>query len=429
MNSSRLKQRSYLPERVSQRRRVVVTGVGAVSAAGVGVQKLWSALLDARSCISSIENYDSEGMRSRIGGEVKDFDPAKLIEPRLKPKRLARQGQFALVASAEAVANAQLQPTYLREHRCGVVLGSASCNTGEIAAAALRVHEKGPNQLSPATMGIFNMQSQVSAVIDQFELQNVQGLSIAGACTSGIDAIVMGADMIRAGQAEIVICGGTDSPLSRTGGSVLIQAGICSSRNDEPERASRPFDRERDNGLMAEGAAVVVLERRDLVLDRGGDYYAEWLGDHTIRDAQDGLSGNGLGSAMSGALQNALCALGDIDYISAWGCGDPLIDQVETQAIKEVFGERAYDIAVSSIKAVTGNPLAAGGALQMVAGALTLHHRLLPPTANYEHGDLDCDLDYIRGSPRRARPRRILLNAHGQGGGNTCVVLGPRTAE
>ena len=429
MNQRCWQQQSYLPERGVSQRRVVITGVGAVSAAGIGVPPLWEALLAGRSCISRIENYDSEGMRSRIGGEVKGFDPVKLIDPRLKPKRLARQGQFALVASGEAVADAKLQPEWLNAHRCGVVLGSASCNTGEIAAAALRVHEKGPNQLSPATMGIFNMQSQVAAVIDQFGLQNVQGLSLAGACTSGIDAIVMGADMIRAGQADIVICGGTDSPLSRTGGSVLIQAGICSTRNEEPESASRPFDRERDNGLMAEGAAVVVLERRDLVIDREGQYYAEWLGDHTIRDNADGPSGNGLGPAIRGALRNALCSLGEIDYISAWGCGDPVIDQVETQAIKDVFGERAYDLAISSIKAVTGNPLAAGGALQMVAGALTLRHRLLPPTANYEHADLDCDLDYIQGNSRRARPRRILLNAHGQGGGNTCVVLGPRTPE
>ena len=425
--NSRSWQQAYLPPPTE--RRVVITGLGAVSAAGIGAPALWQALLAGRSAISEISRFDVSDMKSRIAGEVKDFDPVKLIDARLKPKRLARQGQFAVVAADEAVRDAGLSAAALRPRRCGVTLGSASCNTGEIAEAALRVDSRGPSQLNPSTMGIFNMQSQVSAVIDLLGLENVPSLSVAGACTSGLDAAAYGYYLIHSGQADVVICGGTDSPLSRTGSSVLIQAGICSTRNDEPERASRPFDRERDNGLMAEGAAVVILERHDLAMERGAKPYAEWLGNFACRDQQGTEPGSGLGFTMRTALQNARCSEREVDYISAWGCGDQTIDRLETAAIKEVFGERAYDIAISSIKAVTGNPLGAAGPLQLVASALSLRHNLLPPTANYEHGDIDCDLDYIQGPARRSKPRRILLNAHGQGGGNTCVVLGPVAAE
>lgn len=412
----------------ARERRVVITGLGAVSAAGVGVPALWQKLLAGESGISHITRFDVSDMRSRIGGEVKNFDPVKLISARLKPKRLSRQGQFAVVATQEAVEDAGLNNAALRRQKCAVVLGSANCNVEEVAAASLKAENRGA-PLNPSSMALMSMQTQASTVVSLLELENVSGYSIAGACTSGIDAVAQGYDMIHHGQADMVVCGGTDAPLSRVGASALIQAGICSTRNDEPERASRPFDRERDNGLLAEGAGIVVLERLDSALDRGAPIYAEWLGDHACRDPENTGAGTGLNTTMRMAMQNARCTLADVGYISAWGCGDPLIDRLETAAIKEVFGARAYDLAVSSIKGVTGNPLGAAGALQLIAAALSLRHSLLPPTANYEHGDLDCDLDYIQGQPRRNRPRRILLNAHGQGGGNTSVILGPAAVE
>ncbi len=231
--------------------------------------------------------------------------------------------------------------------------------------------------------------------------------------------------MIRSGRVDTVICGGTDAPLGRSPMTECVQFGMCSTRNNEPARASRPFDRERDNGLMAEGAGVVILERLDMALDRGARPYAEIVGDYTCRDPAGTPPGTGLTDTIRMAMQNARCSENEIDYVSAWGCGDPVLDRMETLSIKQVFGERAYELAVSSIKAVTGNPLGAAGPLQLVTCALAFRHGLLPPTANFEHVDVDCDLDYIQGAPRRARPRRILLNAHGLGGGNTCVVLAP----
>ena len=405
--------------------RVVVTGLGAVSAVGIGVPTFWQALVEGRSGIKPITSFDVSNMSSTIGGEVRGFDPLKLIEPRLKPKRLSRQTQFGVVASREAITDAGLTSTVLRDCQCGVVLGSALFNLDEIVASALKVEERGA-QFAPATaVPLMNTQPQVGAVIELLQLENVVAFCISNSCTSGLDAITLGCDMIRAGQAEVVICGGTDAPLARTPAAHMAQAGMLSSRNDEPERASRPFDRERDNGLLAEGAGVVILESMDFALDRGATPYAEITGSHSSRDLAGGGSGSGLAESMRHAMRNARCAENEVDYISAWGCGDPTVDRVETACIKEVFKERAYDIAVGSIKAVTGNPLAAAGALQLIAAALSLRHSLLPPTANYEHADLDCDLDYIRAKARRIRPRHILLNGHGLGGGNNTLVLSP----
>lgn len=425
MNQRRLQQQSYLPQKGLRQRRVVITGLGAVSAAGIGMPTLWQALLDGRSGIGPITLFDPAGLPSRIAGEVKDFDPAKLIDPRLKPKRLSRQAQFAVVAAAEAVEDAGLGSNTLQAQRCGVVLGSALSNPQEIGANVRQMEQRGPGAIRPSMLPMINMHGQATAVAEMFNLENTPAFCVSTSCMSGISAVTTARAMILSGQSDVMICGGTDAPLDYSPATEMISAGMCSYRNDEPARASRPFDRERDNGLLAEGAGVVVIERLDAALDRGATIYAEILGDHTCSDPEGSLPGTGWPHTMRTAMQNALCDPMQVDYVSAWGCGDPLLDRMETQAIKEVFGGHAYDLAVSSIKAVTGNPLGAAGPLQLAASAMALRQGLLPPTANYEHADLDCDLDYIRGAARRARPRRVLLNTHGMGGGNTCLVLGP----
>ncbi len=425
MNQRRWQQQSYLPQSGVTERRVVITGVGAVSAAGVGMPALWQALLDGRSGIGPITLFDPSGVPSKIAGEVKNFDPVKLIDARLKPKRLSRQAQFALVAAAEAAQDAGLDNRALRARQCGVVLGSALSNAQEIAANMRQMDDRGAGTIRPSALPIISMHSQATAVVEMFEMDNIPAFSVSNACMSGINAVTTARAMIRSGQVDAMICGGTDAPLEHSPATEIIAAGMCSFRNDEPERASRPFDRERDNGLLAEGAAIVILERLDTALDRGATIYAELLGDHTCRDPEGMPPGTGWARTIRAALQNARCDPALVDYISAWGCGDPLLDRMETQAIKEVFGERAFDLAVSSIKAVTGNPLGAAGPLQLATAAMSLRHGILPPTANYEHADIDCDLDYIQGGPRRARARRLLLNTHGMGGGNTCLVLGP----
>jgi 3-oxoacyl-[acyl-carrier-protein] synthase II len=405
-------------------RRVVITGLGAVCAPGIGVKALWEALLEQRSGISLVTRYDTEDMQSRIGGEVKDFDPFKLIDRRMRPKRLSRQAQFALVAGQEAVADSGMSLEQLRAVRSGVVLGSAFANIEAVAETALKVQEKGPNHGTAAAVPLINMQSQATALVEMLGLENAPALCVSTSCMAGVDAVTLGCDMIRAGRAEAMICGGTDAPLSRTPAAEFQLAGMCSTRNAEPGRASRPFDRERDNGLLAEGAGIVVLETLEHALARGARPYAEILGYATCRDPAGAPAAAGLSDAMRGALENAGCAQDGVECVCAWGSGDPVIDREETRAIKAVFGARAYDLAIHSIKAVTGNPLAAAGALQMVSSAMAFRCGLVPPTTNYEHPDLDCDLDYVAGAPRRIRLRRLLLNAHGLGGGNTSLVMG-----
>jgi 3-oxoacyl-[acyl-carrier-protein] synthase II len=405
-------------------RRVVITGLGAISAAGIGVPALWESLLAGRSGIGPLTNFDASELDGRIAGEVLGFDPIKLIEPRLRPKRLSRQAQFAIVAASEAVRDAGLDNPKLKGRRGAVILGSVSSGINDAEESSVKVERGGPRSASAVSLPKLNMQGQATALLELLEMENIPSMCVSTSCMGGIDAVTLGASMIRNGRCDLVVCGGTESTLGKMISSLFGQAGMMSRRNDEPERASRPFDRERDTGVLAEGAGVLVIEELSAVEARGGRAYAEILGDHTCRDAENGFHGIGLATTMRTAMENANCNPAMVDYISAWGCGDPMVDRYETQSIKEVYGERAFDIAVGSIKGVTGNPLAAAGALQLVASSLVFRHGLLPPTANYEHADVDCDLDYIQGAPRRQRPRFVVVNAHGMGGGNTSVVLG-----
>lgn len=411
-------------EQEAASRRVVITGIGAICAAGNTVPDLWQSLLEGRSGIRTITRFDPTGMVSTIAGEVKDFDALRMIEPRLKPKRLSRQSQFAVIASAEAVRDAKLDTATLRGRRVGVILGSAICNLEEVVEAARQVERRGPQNANPTSVPLSNMQTEAIAVADLLQVDNVETMCVSTSCVSGIDAVKVGMDLIRSGRFNTIICGGTDAPTSLTPMAEFVAAGLSSRRNHEPEHASRPFDRERDSGLIAEGAGMVILENLQSAEDRDAPIYAEVLGAHACLDVARDRPGSGLELTMRGAMANGQVALSDIDYISAWGAGHPVLDRYETEAIKAVFGRRAHEIAVSSIKGVIGNPLGAAGALQLVAVCMAYRHHVLPPTANLEHPDLDCDLDYIQGRPRRVRLRAALLNAHGLGGGNTSMVVG-----
>lgn len=408
--------------------RVVITGLGAVSAAGVGAKELWKALLEGRSGIGPITHFDASDLASRIAGEVRGFDPFKLIDARLKPKRLSRQSQFAVVAAAEATRDARLAASPPRRGRVGVVIGSSLSSLNIVAESAIAVHTTGPRYAAGTSLAMCNSQAAAIAITDLLGYPDVSAMAVSGGCASGVDAVRVGCDMIRAGHFDTVICGGVDAPLSRTPMADFIMLGLNSTRNNEPQRASRPFDRERDSGTLAEGAGIVVLENHETARDRGRAPYAEIIGVHSAMDQDRTTMAVGLEAAMRGALSHANCPIEEIDYISAWGVGHPVIDRNETLAIKKVFGSHAHQIAVGSIKGVTGIPLAASGGLQLVALALSYREGLLPPTLNCEHSDLDCDLDYVTGKARRIRLRRTLLNAHGMGGSNTCMVLSQPSA-
>ncbi len=403
---------------------MAITGLGAVSAAGVGVAPLWDSLLHARSGIRAITRFNTEGLASRIAGEVRNFEGRQLIAPRLKPARMSRQAQFAVVAAQEAWRDAGLEGGAPPSRRVGVVIGSSTCAVDVVTESALKMQAKGVEHGNPVGVVMANLHASALAVAELLELDRAYSLGISTACAAGVDAIKAGCDLIKSNHFDTVICGGTDAPLSLTPWAEFTILGLNSTRNDEPGRAVRPFDREREMGLLGEGCGVVVLENLETALDRGAKPYAIIAGDYSCVDPDPQLSGSGFAPAMRGALNNAAREPRDIDFISAWGCGHPELDHVETMAIKEVFGAHAYNLAVSSIKGVIGSPLAAAGALQLIAMALTYRHGILPPTANCEHSDIDCDLDYIVGESRSAAVRHSVLNSHGLGGGNTSLVVG-----
>lgn len=410
--------------RMPAQRRVVITGLGAVSAAGIGVSSFWQALLEKRSGIGPITRFDTTGIESRISGEVKNFNAVELIPARLKPKRMSRQAQFAVVAAAEAAKDAGFMPGAFAAKRIGIIIGSCIASVESIVESTLRMHEKGPAFGDPGGVLACNLQGSALAMADFFGIHQAMAMTVSTACASGIDAVRLGSDMIRSGRFNIVICGGTDAPISMTPWAEFTLLGMNSHRNDDPGNAVRPFDRDSDTGLISEGAGVVILEDRESALSRQARPYLEILGAHASIDPESNPIGSGLELTMRGSLQNAVCQPEEIDFISAWGCGQPKMDRTETRLIKKVFGNHAYDLAVASIKAVVGNPLSAAGPLQIIAVALSHRHGIIPPTTNQDYADVDFDLDYVSRKPRRTRLRKSLVNAHGMGGNNVSLVLG-----
>jgi len=409
--------------RHSPRRRVVVTGLGALSAAGLTKEALWESLLAGRSGIGPVTHFDSTGMSSRIAGEVKGFEALKIIDPALKPRRMSRQTQLGVVAAMQALEDASLSPEILKESVVATVIGSATSSCELVSETALMVHKHGPLHASRQLVGSCIPQATSSSVNKLFEAKQSLALGVSSACAAGLDAIGKAFNHIRNGRADLAICGGADAPISMTPMAEFAACGMLSTHNHEPLRGGRPFDRERSGGVIAEGAGIVILESLDSALARGARIYVEIKGYETSMDPTEDQSATGLEFTMQAALAHGACSHEKVDYISAWGPGDPLFDLRETSAIKNVFGRRAYEIAISSIKGVVGNALGAAGALQMVTVACCHRHRTIPPTCNWEHSDVFCDLDYVRGVPRRANLRHSLINAHGIGGGNSSLLV------
>ncbi len=412
----------YQYDRVPGRRRVVVTGMGAVSAAGVGTKALWDALLAGRSCIGRI-SQPAAGLPISVAGEVRDFDATRHIEAWQRPRRMGRVMQFAVAAGREAFLSAGLRTEDLQERKVAVMIGSAVSSYGDFETSAVQVEKRGASSITPTNIAASNFQAPAIAVAQMLKTDHVSAFGVSNNCTSGTDAIGNAVDMIRLGRYDIVVAGGTEAPLTPAVTSIISASGICTTHSI-PEEASRPFDRDREGGVIGEGAGVFILEEREAALERGAKPLLEIFSFHMHPDMRRDLPGSGLEYTMRGALENASCRPQDIDYISAWGCGAPLIDRCETEAIKAVFGDDAYRVAVGSIKGTIGIPLGASGPLQLIVTACAHRDGVLPPTVNWRHRDLDCDLDYIGGGMRRARLRKSLINAHGLSGGNISLLVG-----
>ena len=405
------------------RNRVVVTGMGVLAPNGTGLKAFWKSLVRGESGIGPITLFDATGFKSRIAGEVKNFDPLDSMDARWKPKRMARHTQFAYAATQMALRDANFDPRLQTLTTVlPVCIGVSSSAFDVIENGFRQMQELGPQRLHSGV--VRNCQPQAAAQLIAQKLGvETQASTISSACNSGIDAIASGVSMISEGEADMVIAGGADAPVTPLAMASLACAGLSSFANSDPAHASRPYDANSDSGVIAEGAGVVVLENFEHALARGAKMYLEITGYGTQMDHDPEDPFGGLEAAMKLALANARQNIRNIDYICSYGPGHPLLDVAEVKMIRRVFGAVADRVPVSSIKGVVGNPLAAAGPLQLIACALALKHNIIPPTANHETPQAGCDLDFVPKKARKARINTALINVRGLGGGNSSMVV------
>lgn len=407
----------------SDENRPVVTGLGVLAANGIGVAEFWRTIVAGHSGVAPITLFNASGLPHRIAAEVKGFDPQIHLPARVKWKRMARHTQFALAALEMALADAGLIRGAIKpSERVGAIMG-VSTSAMEIIERWCQSVQTGDRTRSPPWLVQSTQPNAVTAAVAEYMGVCHAQTTLSTACQAGLDALLAAAETIRAGKDAIVIAGGTDAPISNgTYASFSVARRLLSARNDDPARASRPFDRDRDGGVLGEGAGLMVIESLAHARARGARVWLEISGGASVPDAHGAPTAEGMGASMTLALANARRRPEEIDYICAHGPSDPVIDRVETAMIRRTFGRHAYRIPVSSIKGVTGNPLAAAGPMELIACALAMRHDRIPPTANYATPDPECDLDYVP-QARQARIEHALINVHGMGGGNTTMVV------
>ncbi len=406
-----------------KRNRVVITGMGVVAPNGIGLEAFWDSLLHCRSGIGPITFFDASDLKSRIAGEIKDFKPTEFIEPELKPRRMARHTQLAYAAAMMALKDAGLEINEASlPNPTPVVVGVSTSAMDVIENSISNFQHRGSNGMSPTAVGALTPQAAANLIADRIGAR-AHAATVSSACPSGLDAVATAAAMISSGEAELAIAGGADAPITKHTFAAFTASGLSSCQNGAPQRASRPFDLNRDSGVISEGSGMFILENEERARARGARAYLEVCGYARQRDHSQEEVGSGLLDAMQFALANAAKTTDAIDYISAYGPGHPILDFVEVRYIKEVFGKHAYEIPVSSIKGVTGNPLAAGGPFQIAACALSVRDQTVVPTANYETADPACDLDFVPNRPRKSKLNSILINVRGLGGSASSLVV------
>lgn len=408
------------------RRRVVITGMGVISPVGNSVEAFWHSLIHGVSGIDTITAFDTSEYATHIAGEVKGFNPEEYMDKK-EAKRMDRFAQFAVAATKQALEQAKLDiRSYKAPERVGVYIGSGIGGLGTYEDNFKILLEKGPRRVSPffIPMMIANMGSGIVSILFGAKGPNSSPIS---ACATGTHAIGDATEIIRRGKAEVMIAGGSEAtirPLALAGfGSMKA----LSTRNEEPKKASRPFDLDRDGFVMSEGAGILILEELEHAKARGASIFAEVIGYGMSGDAYHltapAPEGEGAARSMSEAIADAGLKPKDVDYINAHGTSTDYNDKFETLAIKHVFGEHAYRLAISSTKSMTGHMLGAAGGVEAIATALTIDRGIIPPTINYEHPDPDCDLDYVPNEAREAEVNVALSDSLGFGGHNATILL------
>ncbi len=406
-------------------RRVVVTGLGVISPVGIGVDALWNSLMEGRSGVRRITTFDPSAFDTQIAAEVTGFDATDYME-RKEARRNDRFVQFAYAASRLALEDSGLAITPHNAPRVGVLIGSGIGGAITWEDQYQTLLTRGPGRVSPffIPMIIMNMASGVVSILTGAKGPNS---SVVTACATGGNAIGDAARIIQRGEADAMIAGGTEAAITR-----LSMAGFCSmkamsTRNDQPEKALRPFDATRDGFIMGEGAGIVVLEALEHAERRGARLHGELVGYGMSGDAyhvtQPDPEADGAARSMRSALADAQLPPDAIDYINAHGTSTPYNDRTETLAIKKVFGDHARRVAVSSTKSMTGHLLGAAGGVEFITCVLAIERGVLPPTINYEHPDPECDLDYVPNQPREARITTAMSNAFGFGGHNAILIV------
>jgi len=405
--------------------RVVVTGMGAVTPVGNDVPTMWKNVVEGRSGVGKITLFDASDLETQIAAEVKGFDPVALLGAKTA-RRMDRYTQFALAATQEAVADAGLTFGPGDNERVAVIIGTGIGGMATLVQQVRLLDETGPRRVSPFFIPMVLSDSAAGQVAIAFGIRG-PNMAIISACASGANCIGEAAEMIRHGRVDKAICGAAEASILRLAIAAFNIMGAVSRRNDDPTRACRPFDANRDGFVMAEGAGIVILERLEDALARGAHLYAEIIGYGSSADAYHITApledGAGAALAMRTALTSADLVPSDVDYINAHGTSTPLNDRAETLAIKSVFGDHAYRLAVSSTKSVTGHLLGASGAVEAIITAKALQEGILPPTINYETPDPECDLDYVPNRARQAPLRVAISNSFGFGGHNACLAL------
>jgi 3-oxoacyl-[acyl-carrier-protein] synthase II len=407
------------------RRRVVITGLGVISPLGLDAPSTWAALLEGRSGIGPITGFDASAFSTRIAGEVKGFIPENYVD-RKDVKKMDTFTHFAIAASKEAMTDSGLTIDSGNADRVGVYLGSGIGGLHVYESTYREYLERGPRRISPFFIPAMIINLAAGQVSILFGAKG-PNLAVATACATGNHAIGEAMRLIREDYADAMIAGGTDA-----GVTPLALGGFCamkalSTRNDAPEKASRPFDADRDGFVMGDGAGILILEERERAIARGARVYAELAGYGLSGDAYHisapSENGEGAARAMRGALRDAHLEPDQVDYINAHGTSTPVGDRIETQAVKTVFGEHARKVAFGSTKSMTGHLLGAAGGLESAITSLAVHDGIVPPTINYETPDPECDLDCVPNTARRMPVRAALNNSFGFGGTNASLLM------
>lgn len=406
--------------------RVVVTGVGLITCLGSGNDLNWERLVAGESGIGPITQFDCSDHTTRIAGEVTgDFDPQERIKK--ETRRMDRHQQFAMVAASEAMEDARLDPANIEDpFRCGVVLGSAMGGLKTIEEGVRRLDEKGPRKGHPLVIpkAVINLAPGMLSMRYGFKGPN---FGIANACASGASAIGEAFRMVREGRADVMVTGGVEAIITPLTVSAFMSLRALSTRNDEPQRASRPFDKDRDGFVLSEGAGILIIESLEHANDRGARPYCEIKGYGATNDGfhmvMPDPEGEGAFQAMKMAVKDAQMAPEEIDYVNAHGTSTELNDKMETKAIKRLFGNSGQKVAVSSNKSMIGHLLGAAGAVEAIFSAMTIERGIIPPTINLENPDPECDLDY---TPLKAVQRDVqsaISNSFAFGGQNASLVM------